>query len=192
MFATLKRKAINRINYWSDNRSFGSFGKNSKIVKPMRIEGKRRIYIGKNVHILNSARIETIQKWGDSILNGKLYIGDDTSFEQCCHIISAKNVVIGKDCVFSSFVYISDCSHTYIVNKKIMGSDLDIKPVCIGNHCFVGIGSCIMPGVTIGNNVVIGANSVVTSDIPDNSMAVGSPARIIKKYNFITNCWDSI
>ena len=54
-----------------------------------------------------------------------------------------------------------------------------IGRVTIGNHVFIGAESVVLPGVTIGNNVVIGANSTVTHDIPDNSVAVGSPARVI-------------
>lgn len=55
------------------------------------------------------------------------------------------------------------------------------KPVKIGNDVWLGGNVCVMPGVTIGNNVVIGAGAVVTKDIPDNSLAVGSPARIIRQ-----------
>lgn len=54
-----------------------------------------------------------------------------------------------------------------------------IGRVTIGNNVFIGAGSVVLPGVTIGNNVVIGANSTVTHTIPDNSVAVGSPARVI-------------
>ena len=61
-----------------------------------------------------------------------------------------------------------------------------IAPVKIGSDCFIGAGSIILPGVTIGDNVIIGAGSVVTKSIPDNSIAVGNPARVISSYN-ITN-----
>lgn len=54
-----------------------------------------------------------------------------------------------------------------------------VKPIIIGDNVMIGINSIIMPGVTIGSNVVIGAGSIVTRDIPDNSVAVGSPARVI-------------
>ena len=188
----LAKKIKNRMRQFMDNLSYGSFGRDSRIIKPMRILGKRRIYIGNGVTILNLARIETLYAWGDVELKGKLTIGDNTSFEQCCHVIAAKNITIGKGCVFSAFVYISDCSHGYNPNEGIMESDLNIKPVRIGDHCFVGIGSSILPGVTIGNNVVIGANSVVTKDIPDNSMAVGCPARMIKKYDNEKQEWVSL
>ena len=63
-----------------------------------------------------------------------------------------------------------------------------IAPVYIGNNVFIGAGSIILPGVTIGNNVVIGAGSIVVRDIPDNSVAVGNPAHVVKTYtDFIAN-----
>lgn len=188
--ASIVKRAKNKIETILDDTGYGSIGKKSTIIKPMRIIGKKRIYIGDNVTILNSARIETVRKWGDKELNGKLTIGDGTSIEQCCHLIAAKAVEIGKDCVLSAFVYISDCSHGYSPQTAIMQSELDIKPVKIGNHCFIGIGSCIMPGVELGDNVVIGANSVVTKSIPDNSMAAGTPAKVIKKYNPTNDSWE--
>jgi acetyltransferase-like isoleucine patch superfamily enzyme len=59
--------------------------------------------------------------------------------------------------------------------------ELDIvKPIKVGNNVFIGYGAVILPGVSIGNNVVIGAYSVITSDIPENSVAAGVPARVIK------------
>lgn len=54
------------------------------------------------------------------------------------------------------------------------------KPITIGNHVYIGNNVIILPGVNIGNNVIIGAGAVVSKDIPDNSVAVGVPARVIK------------
>lgn len=172
-----------------DNISFGSFGKSSKIVKPMRILGKKRMFIGDNVIILNNGRLETIKSWGSQFLNGKLTIGNNTSFQQCCHIIAANSVEIGDNCVFSAFVYISDCSHRYAPGEGIMESALDIAPVKVGNHCFVGIGSCIMPGVELGDCVVVGANSVVTKNVPAYCMVAGSPAKVIKHWDSSYKMW---
>ena len=59
--------------------------------------------------------------------------------------------------------------------------DLEItKPITVGNNVYIGNNTIILPGVTIGNDVVIGAGAIVTRDIPDNSVAVGVPARVIK------------
>ena len=55
-----------------------------------------------------------------------------------------------------------------------------MMPITVGNNVWIGAGVCVMPGVTIGNNVVIGSGSVVVKDIPDNVVAVGKPAKVIK------------
>ncbi len=179
----------NRYIEFKDNIRWGSKGKGTHIIKPMRLIGKTRIFLGDNVTILNNARLETLREWKGTILNGILKIGDNTSIEQSCHIVSAKEIEIGHDSVFSAYVYVSDCAHGYDVGDSIMDSQLDIKPVKIGNHCFVGIGSCIMPGVSLGDNVVVGANSVVTKSFSDNCMIAGSPAKMIKKYDEATRIW---
>lgn len=187
----IKNSAKCRMDYISNNFRYGKIGKNSQIIKPMRIRGKRNIYIGDNVTILNSARLEAITEWNTS-LTGKIIIGNYTSIEQCSHIIAADELCIGEGCVLSAFVYISDCSHGYEPGKRIMDTDLSVKKVTVGDHCFIGIGSCIMPGVSLGNNVVIGANSVVTHDIPDDCMAAGSPAKIIKKWDREIKEWVEV
>lgn len=158
----------------------------------MRIRGKSRIYIGDHVTILNGARLEALAEWGgvnSSRMNGKLVIGDGTSIEQCCHLIAADELLIGKDCVLSAFVYISDCFHPYEPQENIMEQELVIRRTKVGRHCFIGIGSCIMPGVTVGDFCVIGANSVVTKDIPSYSMAAGVPAKVIKHYDQASGQW---
>lgn len=177
-------KFLNRIMQVLDNIKYGKCGRKSKIIKPMRIIGKRRIFLGENVRILNNARLETIRIWSGKVLNGQLHIGDHTSIEQNCHIIAANYVGIGKDCVISSFVYISDCSHNYSPYSSIMESELEVKKTVIGDHCFIGVGACIMPGVILGDNVVVGANSVVTKNVPSNAIVAGVPAKIIKRWEF--------
>jgi len=75
--------------------------------------------------------------------------------------------------------FITHDGGTLLFRKDI--PDLEItKPIIIGNNVYVGVNTTFLPGITVGNNVVIGACSVVTKDIPDNSVAVGNPARVIK------------
>ncbi|HEY0895880.1 MAG TPA: DapH/DapD/GlmU-related protein, partial [Sphingobacteriaceae bacterium] len=67
---------------------------------------------------------------------------------------------------------------------------VQVRPVVISDNVWVGANAVITPGVTIGKHVVIGAGSVVTHDIPDYSVAVGIPARVVKKYNFDLKSWE--
>ena len=66
------------------------------------------------------------------------------------------------------------------------------RPVFIEDNVWIGESVSVLPGVRIGKNSIIGANSVVTKNIPENSIAVGNPARVIKKYNFETSFWEKI
>lgn len=167
------KRIFSRIRAKINNLTWGRKGNRTVIIKPMRIINKKRIFLGDNVVILNDARMEVCS------LDSKLMIGDGTSIEQGCHIISANSLEIGSDCVISAWVYISDCNHIY--NKgAIRNAGLDIKKTRIGNNVFIGIGARIMPGVTIGDNAVIGANSVVTKDVPEREIWAGIPAKYIK------------
>ena len=89
-------------------------------------------------------------------------------------ITLGNNVHITGNCKF-----IAHDGGTLIFRDRV--PDLEItKPIVVGDNVYIGEDSLILPGVTIGNNVVIGARSVVTKDIPDNSVACGVPARVIK------------
>lgn len=179
-------KLLNRIRDIKENVLYGSFGHRSKIIKPMRILGKKNMFIGERVRILNGARMEAI-----SVYHGqRLVIGNRTTIEQCCHIIAADELMIGEECVFSAFVYIADCNHQDVPGTGTNDTSLEIKKTRIGNGVFIGIGARILPGVTLGDGCVIGANAVVTHDIPPFSVAAGIPAKVIKKFNFETNQWE--
>ncbi len=84
------------------------------------------------------------------------------------------NVFITDGCMF-----VNHDGGTLILRKEVPDLELT-SPITIGNDVYIGIRTIIMPGVTIGNRVIIGASSVVTKDIPDNSVCVGVPAKVIK------------
>lgn len=155
-------------------QKWGHKGMGTKVIKPMRLIGKNKIFLGDRITILNNARMEAIGE------NGRLTIGAGTSIEQGCHLIAANHLDIGEDCVISAWVYISDCNHIYNKEKPIMQSGLEIKRTKIGRHVFIGIGAKILPGVSIGDFSVIGANAVVTKDVPPHEVWGGIPARYIE------------
>lgn len=93
----------------------------------------------------------------------------------------------GCNCVFAARVnFITHDGGVNVLNALgyFDGKWMDnMAPIVVGDNVYIGMGAYIMPGVTIGNNVIIGANAVVTRNIPDNSVAVGMPARVIKNIN---------
>lgn len=172
---------------------YGHIGKATYMLKPMRIVGKKNIYIGDYCSILHHARMETVSGWEKESFHGAIRIGNRTSIEQNCHIIAADELVIGDDCVLSSEVYVADCGHSCdIMEGSVMAQPLFVKKTSIGNGCFIGTGAKIMPGVKMGSHVVVGANAVVVKDVPDHTMVAGVPAKPIKKYDVKEKQWKRI
>ncbi|MCR5202249.1 MAG: acyltransferase [Lachnospiraceae bacterium] len=168
-------------------RKFGKIDYTSYVIKPMRLIGAKHIRIGKNVAILNQARIECIR---NKKCKGEVIIKDRTSIEQCCHIIAGNKLVIGKDVTISAFVYIADTGHGMDdMSMDVMKQPLVVKHTEIKDGAFIGIGARIMPGVTVGKHAVVGANAVVTHDVPDYAMVAGAPAKIIKMYDTEKKTW---
>jgi maltose O-acetyltransferase len=107
-----------------------------------------------------------------------IYCGDNVYFNVNCVVLDTMPIKIGSNVLFGPAVQIYAASHP--IDAELRKTVEFSKPVTIGNDCWIGGGAIILPGVTIGNNCVIGAGSVVTKNIPDNSMAVGNPAKVIK------------
>ena len=95
-------------------------------------------------------------------------------------ILDVGRVKIGSNAQFGPNVAIYTAGHPLHPDSRNSGYEYGID-ITIGDNCWIGGNTCITPGVTIGNNVVIGAGSVVTKDIPDNSVAVGNPCRVVRK-----------
>ena len=115
-------------------------------------------------------------------------------------IASACHVKIGDNVVFGPNVFVADYNHEYRdVTKPIMNQGMfsvwgdESKPcLLVDDDCWIGTNVVIIGNVRIGKHCVVGANSVVNSDIPDYSIAVGVPAKVVKKYDFISNQWIKV
>jgi maltose O-acetyltransferase len=109
----------------------------------------------------------------------RLSIGDRTFINADFLIIGGGFVTIGADCLIGPRCAIYTPNHAPDVTRRLEGWELPI-PVTIGNNVWLGGSVTITPGVTIGDNSIIGAGSVVTKDIPANVIAVGNPCRVVK------------
>lgn len=126
--------------------------------------------------------------------------GERVSMQAPIYFDNGKNIHVGEDFLSNYNLTILDIAPVNIGSHVMIGPNVDIytvnhpmtaegrrqylaqaSPVTIGNDVWIGGRAIILPGVTIGNNCVIGAGAVVTKDIPDNSLAVGFPAKVIKK-----------
>ncbi len=114
--------------------------------------------------------------------NSKIIIGDNCFFNHNCCIISMNSISIGNDCMFANNVTIIDHNHN-VVNNKISKNDYITEPVTIGNNVWCGANVVILKGTKIGNNSIIAAGAVVNSNVPDNEIWGGVPAKKIKDIN---------
>jgi acetyltransferase-like isoleucine patch superfamily enzyme len=172
---------------------FKNVGFGTKIRKQILITNKKRISLGKRVLIMQNGRIEMITKYAGELFYPNFEIGNDSQIHQNCHITCANNIQIGDNVIIVSNVTITDIIHPYEdIHLPINQSKIKTFPVSIGNQSYIYNNSVILPGTRIGKHCVIGANSIVNSEIPDYSVAVGNPARVVKRYNFETNTWDKV
>src|SRR5262245_46993885 len=170
---------------------FQCIGRKSKLIAPLRLRNVHNIRIGDNVLINRLGFLLTLQQPGSEV--PVLSIGDGSVIGHMNHITSIREVRIGNKVLTADRVYISDHSHGFSnISMPIMDQPVESKaPVRIGDGTWIGENAVILC-CTIGKNCVIGSNAVVISDIPDYSVAVGSPARVVRKFNPASNSWEKV
>lgn len=197
-FSKLLKKIVNKlislfinIYYFYDRSKMLYCGKNTVFKFGLRIDNPECLYIGDDVYINTYAWLSmgkyVYQKDSPTINNNPLlkidngaYIGRFVSIS-CGH-----SIYVGKNVLIADRCYIGDIQHGFEnislpIKDQYIVSKGDIS---IGDDTWIGNNVSILPNVKIGQHCVIGANSVVTKDIPDYHIAVGNPAKIIKKINF--------
>jgi len=177
--------------YWYYKIILGNLGKRSRIFKVNKIEKPGNIFIGDRVTLFKHAWLAA-----NPLTNAKtckLIIGDGTSIGNYSHIYATSRIEFGENVLLADKVYISDNLHSFenISLPVIQQPIKQLRDVYIGDGSWLGENVCVI-GASIGIGSVIGANSVVTKDIPDYCVAVGAPARVIKTYNFIKKEWERV
>ena len=166
--------------------TFYYIGENAKMHYTTRLHLPQNIWIGDNFTSGERLKLRTFNEWRGRKFTPQILIGNNVNIQSDCHISAINLVVIEDNVLIASFVYISDHAH-----GDCKYGELSIPPierdlyskggVRIGKNTWIGEKTTILPGVTIGDGCIIGANSVVTKDIPSYSVACGIPARVIKK-----------
>lgn len=167
------------------SREFKSISKSTLIYYPISLVGAKFISIGKNTVIGSRTILTAWEKYRELKFSPQIIIGDNTSIGEDCHITSINKIQIGNNVLLGKKITITDNSHGSSEYEM-----LDLRPmdrplvskgqVTIENGVWIGDKATILSGVCIGENSIIGANSVVTSNIPSFCVAVGVPAKIIK------------
>ena len=170
------------------SRRLRGFGRGSEIQTSGMVRGHRHIVLGERVHVWNDVRLHALDPVGDAIT---ISIGDDSSVHARTHISAVRDVTIGRNVLIAPNCYVTDHDHYWLdpADPPRSSSRLVHAPTFIDDHVWLGEKVSVLKGVTIGRNSIIGANSVVTRDIPPYSIAVGSPARVVRTWSRELKAW---
>lgn len=182
----LLKKVINKLLFLKKKNKFKNFGQGSLFSGDLNILNGKYITIGDKCYIGPESRIEAWDKYNNIKFNPEIIIGNDVRINSRCHIGAINKIIVGNQCLIGSNVMIIDHSHGRNTPKELdlHPGDRDLYskgPIIIGEKTWLCENVVVLPNVKIGKCCVIGANAVVTKNIPDYSIAVGNPAKIVKK-----------
>jgi acetyltransferase-like isoleucine patch superfamily enzyme len=164
---------------------FGAFGTGSIICFPVNtLFNEHYIHIGSGTMIGPQVTLSAGMVPGQQCLSDPVVtIGDRCLIGKGSGIVGHFGIHIGDDVWTGHHVYITDQNHDYSdISLPISQQTQPERAVSIGDGSWLGFGTVVLPGAQIGRHVTIGANSVVTGTIPDFSVAVGAPARVVRRY----------
>ena len=157
-----------------------------RISYPIYLTGGRYITLGRGFGADKRLRLDAYDEFLGQRFEPIIVFGDNVSIQKDCHIGAINKIIIGNNVFIGGKVFITDHSHGDTNSISLGSAPAERKlyskgEVVIENNVWIGEGVVILPGVTVGENSIIGANSVVTKSIPKNSIAAGNPAKIIRE-----------
>jgi acetyltransferase-like isoleucine patch superfamily enzyme len=170
-------------------QAFGAFGARSAIGWPGRVTSPECIFIGDDVIINEHSWISVVAALPG--ITPRCTVGDRTLIDRLLHIACVGEVEIGPDVLIGERVLISDTYHQYedVTRPIIQQPMAPYRKVTIERGAGIGLGACIMPGVTIGENALVAAGAVVNRDVPPRTVVAGNPARVVRRWNEVEEHW---
>lgn len=171
--------------------AFASFGEGSWIVPPARVLTPEAISIGSQVIIHEHAWLSVVPAVAG--VKPRLEIGNRCSIGRMMHVACVGEVVIEEEVLTAAMVFIGDTYHDYSdPDRAVLDQPMAVpKPVRIGRGAFLGIGSIVLQGVTVGEQAYVAAGAVVTSDVPPRTLVAGNPARPVRRYEAESATWTA-
>ncbi len=159
---------------------FHAFGSHTVIQMPARLKNPQRIAIGSGAFVGAGSWLQVLDAEGGVALE----IGDGASIAEGCVLSTAQSIRLGTKVSFARHVYVADHSHGYDdpTRPSVEQGITDVRAVEIGDGAWLGENVMVLPGVRIGKGAVVAANSVVSKDVPDFSVAAGAPARVVRRF----------
>lgn len=202
-------RLFDRLQRWSeaDLPRFANEPKNLQILLPRTIVEPERIHIGDDVWLGPGSLVMAVTVLPDQplwpasmvptfqqVFNPKIAIGNRVTSTGGLTLGAHVEITVEDDVMFASNVLVSDALHGYEdPNTPYKYQPMTrIAPIVIKRGCWIGQNVVIMPGVTIGEFSIVGANSVVTEGIPARSIAMGAPARVTKQWDDALKQWSSV
>lgn len=213
---SLRRKLAIKIGTMLENFSadiashslpqFANKPENLTLCLPRRVQGAECITIGNNVWIGPNSLLMAISNYPSAIMNPdsdpsamqyfkpQIVIGNRVSATAGLQIAALSKIVVEDDVMFASNINITDGLHGFEhINEPYKQQPMfRIAPITVQRGCWIGQNTVILPGVTVGEMSIIGANSVISHSIPPHSIAFGSPARVVKKWDDSEAKWLSL
>lgn len=176
------RRIVDRLFTWGASGAFASFGAKSLLSRPVRLGEVEGIHVGERVFFGPGCWLQTLPRPGAD--PPRLEVGDGCSISGACVLSAAHEVVLEPRVLLARNVYVSDHIHRYDdTTRAVLDQGVDkVRPVRIGEGAWLGQNVVVCPGVRIGRGAVVGAGSVVVDDVPDHALAVGSPARVVRRF----------
>lgn len=158
---------------------FARFGHRSLIDRPVWLYGTEHMSVGDGTIVLRGGWL-AVERQAWSKPHATLVIGDRVWMRPYCVLSAAESIVIEDDVVISAFSTLIDSDHTYANDiDNVLWNPIETTPIRVGRGTWIGERVAVLRGSDIGMRCIIGSNSVVRGSIPDYSIAVGAPARVV-------------